>query len=231
MRKLGLLVIPLVFVNLGQAPAVKGGTVTGSVLAVQKGKPTKTNDVWVYLETTTAAKKSLGDGVTANIVQKGTEFEPKIVVIPIGAKIFFPNRDAEEHNVFSPPVKKNAWFGFDLGRYGPDKTGRNRKFFDPGEFDIYCDIHKDMWAKVKVVPTRYFTRVVDGKFTLTDVAPGTYTLVAWAPDSNESRTSKAFEVVAGETRQAPESLNVQYVTGTRNHRRLDGSEYGPYSKN
>jgi plastocyanin len=226
MRKLWL--IPLLAIaNLGQAPAVKGGTVTGSVVAVSKGKPIKTTDVWVYLEGTTPPKSSLGDGVVAQIVQKKLEFEPKIVVIPKGAKVFFPNRDPDEHNVFSPEVRKNAYFGFDLGRYGTDKIGRHRKFFELCEFDIYCDIHMGMWAKVKVIPTRYFTRVVDGKFTLTDVAPGTYTLVAWAPDSLESRSSQAFEVKAGETKTA-ESLNVQYVAGARGHRRVDGSEYDPY---
>jgi hypothetical protein len=124
-------------------------------------------------------------------------------------------------------VKKNDYFGFDLGRYGPDKTGRHRKFFELGEFDIYCDIHKDMRSKVKVVPTRYFTRVVDGKFTLTGIAPGAYTLVAWAPDSRESRSSQPFEVKANETKEA-ESLNVQFATSTGGHRRVDGSEYGPY---
>ncbi|MDQ3333644.1 MAG: hypothetical protein M4D80_00560 [Myxococcota bacterium] len=227
MRKLALIIIALSIANLGQAPAVKGGTVTGTVVAVSKGKPIKTTDVWVYLEGTAAPKASVGEGVTANIVQKDTEFTPKVVVIPKGGKVFFPNRDPEEHNVFSPAVKKNDYFGFDLGRYGPDKKGRHRKFFELGEFDIYCDIHKDMWSKVKVVPTRYFTRVVDGKFTLTGVVPGTYTLVAWAPDSRESRSAQPFEVKANETRAA-ESLNVQYVMSTGGHRRVDGSEYPPY---
>lgn len=229
MRHLGFIVILIAIANLGQAPAVKGGTVSGSVTAVQKGKPIQSTDVWVYLESATAPK-SPGDGVSANIVQKETKFEPKVVVIPKGGKIFFPNRDSEEHNVFSPAVKANEYFGFDLGRYGPDKTGRHRKFFEVGEFDIYCDIHKEMSAKVKVVPSRYYTRVIDGKFTFADVAPGTYTLVAWAPDSRESRSAQAFEVKAGETRQT-ESLNVQVVTASRLHDRLDGSPYGQYKTN
>lgn len=227
MRTRALLILVFAVANLGQAPAMKGGTVTGTVVAVSKGKPIQTADLWVYLESTATAKKSLGDGVTARIVQRKTEFDPKIIVIPTGAKIFFPNRDEEDHNVFSPPVKKNDWFGFDLGRFGPDKTGRPQKFFDAGEFDIYCDIHKDMWAKVKVVPTRYYARVVDGKFTLPEVVPGTYTLVAWAPDSRESRSAHPFEVRANETKVA-ESLNVQFVTGTRSHKRLDGSDYDLY---
>jgi plastocyanin len=225
MRKLLILIA---IANLGQAPAAKSGSVTGSIVAVSKGKPIKADNLWVYLESTTPPRSAIGEGVSANIVQANTDFDPKIVVIPIGGKVFFPNRDDKEHNVFSPPVKRNDYFGFDLGRYGPDKKGRHRKFFQLGEFDIYCDIHKDMQAKVKVVPTRYLVRVVDGKFTLTDVAPGTYTLVAWAPDSRESRSAAPFEVVAGVVKQA-ESLNVQYVASSRSHSRVDGSDYDQYS--
>ena len=56
MRKLVLLIIVLSIANLGQAPAVKGGTVTGTVVAVSKGKPIKTTELWVYLESTVASK-------------------------------------------------------------------------------------------------------------------------------------------------------------------------------
>lgn len=226
MRKLAFIIL-VALANLGQAPALKGGTVTGSITAVQKGKPIASNDVWVYLEGPTTPRPSLGKDVTANIVQYKKQFDPRFVVVPIGANVFFPNRDGEKHNVFSPAVKANDWFGFDLGSYGTDKKGRNRNFNSLGEFDIYCDMHLQMWAKVKVVPSRYYTRVVDGKFTFVDVAPGTYTLVAWAPDSRESRSSQAFEVKVGETKQT-ESLNVQVVTATRHHTRLDGTEYEPY---
>ena len=228
MRKLLLI---LAIASLGQAPAVKGGTVTGSAIAVQNAKAMKLDELYVYLEPTARASNSVGKGVVAEIVQKsgsdGPEFIPHVVVIPKGAKVFFPNRDQEEHNVFSPAVKANDWFGFDLGRYGPDKKGRARTFLQTGEFDIYCDIHKGMWAKIKVVPSRYFTRVVDGKFTFTDVPPGTYRVVAWAADSREDTTVQPFEVVAGQTKQV-EDLRVQYRSSSHVHPRLDGSEYGPY---
>jgi plastocyanin len=227
MRRLVLL---LVFVNLGQAPAVKGGTVTGTVQAVQKGKVVEVDELYVYL-TTARAPNSTGKGVEARIVQRKRngepEFSPEITVIPIGAKVLFPNADNEDHNVFSPAVKANNWFGFDLGKYGPDKKGRARDFLQVGDFDIYCDVHKSMWAKVKVVPTRYFTKVVGGKYTLTDVPPGTYTLVAWAPGSIETTTATSLEIEAGKSKSV-ESLNLQYKPPAHMHPRLDGSDYDRY---
>jgi plastocyanin len=229
MRKLLLL---LAIANLGQAPAVKGGTVTGSVQVISKGKPMKVDELYVYLKSTHAPARA-GNGIEARIVQRekngDPQFWPQVTVVPKGAKVYFPNADTEEHNVFSPAVKANDWFGFDLGRYGPDKKGRARSFLQVGEFDIYCDIHKSMWATVKVVPTRHFTKVVDGKYALTDVPPGTYTLVAWTPGSAETTTVGAFEVEVDRTREV-ESLNVQYKAPNHIHPRIDGSPYYSYDK-
>jgi plastocyanin len=223
------LVLPILCIaNLGQAPAVKGGTVTGTVTPVVKGKPARVDDVYVYLVGTTKPRNSLGRDVVAKIEQKNTEFMPHVAVIPRGAKVFFPNRDDSEHNVFSPDVKKNDWYGFDLGRYGTDKTGRHHQFLQDGEFDIYCDIHKNMSATVKVVPTRYFTRVVDGKFSLADIPPGTYTLVAWAPGSRETRSAQPFTVAANDTTKVA-SLPLQYTPKSRVHARIDGNQYDDYS--
>ena len=60
--------------------------------------------------------------------------------------VSFPNDDKDEHNVFSPTDPP-----FDLGRYRTDKKGKAHRFEDADEFDIFCDIHREMWAKVKVV--------------------------------------------------------------------------------
>lgn len=218
------LLIALAIANLGQAPALKGGAVSGTVIAVSKGRAIKVDELYVYLEST---KKPVqpGEKVVARIEQKNTKFIPNVIVIPTGAKVFFPNRDNEEHNVFSPPVKKGGWIGFDLGRYNTDQTGKHRKFREPGEFDIYCDIHKDMWAKVKAVQTRHIVKVVDGKYAFADVPPGTYRAIAWAPDSLESK-SQLIEVTANGTAKA-ESLNLQYVTRSRHHNRKDDKPYCP----
>ena len=221
-----LLFLLLALANLGQAPAVKGGTVSGTAIAVFGGDPIQVSELYVYLEGKKPPRMP-GAKVVAKIQQKNTKFTPGVVVIPTGASVFFPNRDSEEHNVFSPGVKANGWVGFDLGRYNTDAVGKKRVFKEKGEFDIYCDIHKCMNAKVKVVPTLHIVKVVDGKFSFTDVPPGTYQAVAWAPNSGESK-SLQFEVTPERTVDV-EQLNVQFVKKSLAHTRIDGSAYTSYS--
>ncbi len=229
MRRLALLILPLAIANLGQAPALKGGTVTGTVTAALKGRKIANAELWVYLDPGKKPRNSLGSDISREIVQKDKRtFVPSVTVIPIGARISFPNRDKDSnaHNVFSPEVKASGWIGFDLGAYGYNRSA-DRKFLELGEFDIFCDIHKDMCAKVKVVPSRYFAKVVDGKFEIKDVVPGTYNVVAWAPNSRDVPTTQPVVVTAGSTQEA-EALNVQYVERSCAHPHKDSRPYGPY---
>lgn len=221
------LVIALAIANLGQAPAIKGGTVTGRVRTFLNGDETKVDELYVYVESTKQRPVQPGASTVAKIEQKNTRFTPSVLVVPTGTKVFFPNRDNEEHNVFSPAAKQGGWIGFDLGRYNTDRTGRHRVFRQRGEFDIYCDIHKCMSAKVKVVPTKHIVKVIAGKYTLHDIPPGTYRAIAWAPNSGES-PSQPFEVAANGT-MTVEALHLQYVVRGRHHTRIDGSAYTTYS--
>lgn len=221
------LVIVLAIANLGQAPAPSSGAVTGRVRYSQGMRALKTDTVHIYLEPIGTKPVQPGRGVEAAIVQKDERFTPNVLVVPAGATVFFPNRDNADHNVFSPAAAASNWVGFDLGRYNFDKKGRKRLFRETGEFDIYCDIHKCMTAKVKVVSTRYHARVVDGVYTLTGVPPGTYRVAAWAPNSKDS-WSQPIRVTPGGT-VTVEELKVQWVAGPGSHTRVDGSPYPAYT--
>lgn len=208
----------------GQAPMPTGGTVTGEVEMDKHGKLLpEPADVWVYLEDVERPRARPGTGWTAPIVQKNNRtFDPRVLLIPVGATVTFPNKDTEEHNVFSPAKGDNEMW--DLGRYGPKKTN-SKKFLVADEYAIYCDLHKEMSATIKVVPTRHFVRVTDGRFTLTNVPPGRYKVVAWAPGSAEVK-SDVLEVVAGVTRAVP-NLNLHWGALNTIHLRMDGTQY-PY---
>lgn len=186
----------------GSGPSPDTGSVRGKVGAFKVGKAAPTTDVWVYLEDLgTRPDRRPGKNVTATITQKGIQFSPRVVVIPVGATIEFPNRDEIEHNVFSPIKEK---WGFDLGRYGPSKKGKTWKFLEPIEQAIYCDIHRDMSATVKVVPSRYYAHVAaDGTFAIDGVPPGRYKLWAWAPASRDVRAGP-FEIAAGKVEDVGE---------------------------
>jgi len=157
-----------------------------------------------------------------SIVQKKEQFRPSLVVVPVDTTIAFPNKDrGVVHNVFSPGTGP---FGFDLDRYeaGP---GKKLVFDTVGEIDIFCDIHPNMAAKVKVVPSSLFVRVSsDGTYRLEGVPPGKRKVVAWVPDSKEVSTT--VEVVSGDEVSA---ANLNLTKGkAKSHLNKTGTSYPDY---
>ena len=160
--------------------------VTASAGIYQRGLPVDLGDdpakdpiafelshVAVYLEGVPdgAASRPL----EATIEQKNRRFVPDLVVIPAGSTISFPNSDPVFHNVFSLSKTKS----FDLGNYPKGKT-QTIKFTEAGVVAVYCHLHPNMEASIVVAPNRWVTRAAsDGRFALTDVPAGSYTVVAW----------------------------------------------------
>lgn len=201
-----------------------GGTVSGTVVAVKDGKAVVSDDVYVYLQPTRPVRGKLaGDGQSFAIHQKNRAFEPHVLVVPAGSVVWFPNDDAETHNVWSPNGPPAF---FDLGRYQTDKKGPSRKLDVPGEVEIYCDIHKEMWAKIRVVDTMQIQHVENGKYTFTNVAPGSYRVVAWAPSTTDVKSPDKITVTAGQSVTAKE-LHLQLAPLHTTHMRKDGKPYCP----
>jgi plastocyanin len=228
--RLGHLLLGLATLAVARMPdaAPSDGGVTGSVRFVRDGKAISITDGYVYLQPVRNGRRVPPKPKTEKIVQRGERFIPDRIVIPMGSTVAFPNEEPKtkkdnEHNVFSPtdPI-------FDLDHYGSGKS-KSRVFPDADEYDIYCDIHQGMNAKVKVVDSDYITHVVDGTYAFTNIPPGKYKVVVWAPDSDESK--ETITVVAGETARVPQ-LNLQ-VGKPKPHLRKDGTPYPPnlYDKN
>lgn len=219
------LVVALLLLPSVSRAAPPGGTVTGRVVIVKDGKPVAADQpAYVYLTAVPPPRRAAhpGDKVTERITQRAEQFEPQILVVPVGATVIFPNDDYKEHNVFSPTAEDQ----FDLGRYNHG-SGKRHKFDDVAEIDVYCDIHKAMWAKVKVVDSAWIARVTDGGFTLTDVPPGSYKVVGWLPDNREVK-SDPITVTAGATTRLADPLHLQAGKPRVTHTRRDGSPYPPY---
>ncbi len=123
------------------------------------------------------------------IAQRDKTFSPRVLAIPVGSTIHFPNEDPISHNVFSlsrPP--------FDLGLYRAGES-KSRVFGRPGTFWIFCNIHPQMAAAVLVVPTSYIAEAdAAGDFRL-ELPAGRYTVTAW---SERSRISSG-EITVGAT--------------------------------
>jgi plastocyanin len=104
------------------------------------------------------------------MAQQGMKFVPTLLVVPRGAEVTFPNRDAVFHNVFSysPPES------FDLGRY-PQGDTRTLTFDQSGIVRVFCEIHASMQATIVVVDSDIYTVVTQGEeFVFSDLAPGRY---------------------------------------------------------
>jgi plastocyanin len=190
--------------------------VTGRVTVMKDGAPKgDRSGVVVYVE----GAKATAPATRPRIMQKEQQFVPHLTVIEKGVTIDFPNQDKIFHNVFS--VSDAA--KFDLGLY---KSGESKSvtFKRAGVVDVYCNIHPNMIAKVKIVDGPYAVTAADGSFAIADVPPGTYPIVAWQAAGPEWRGE--VKVEAGQAAQvAIELVEGKAETG---HQRKDGTPYGRY---
>jgi plastocyanin len=129
--------------------------------------------VAIYLEGTPSS--TAGASAMLTMAQDHRRFVPDLLVIAAGSAVSFPNLDPIFHNVFSLSKPKS----FDLGNYPQGQT-RKVTFNTPGIVFVDCHLHANMAASIVIAPNRWNARVDDaGKFSLPDVPPGTYTIVAW----------------------------------------------------
>jgi plastocyanin len=133
----------------------------------------------VYLDGGTA--DDAARPVTVDIAINDKEFVPRVVVVPLGSTVRFPNHDPFDHNVFSASGPDP----FDLGQYGRGDA-KTWTFTSPGLVRVFCNIHPRMVAFVQVMAGRHFTQpAADGSFEITPVPPGTWVLHAWHERSPE----------------------------------------------
>ncbi|MEP7362231.1 MAG: carboxypeptidase regulatory-like domain-containing protein [Acidobacteriota bacterium] len=186
-----------VWVILIALPALHGAEVTGRVRVTKSLTRKKVSLNQVYersaalpapsAETGTLAEElarvvvflegNLPEPTPANaqINQEKRRFQPEVLAIPAGSTVHFPNSDPVFHNVFSLSKSK----AFDLGNY-PKGQSRAILFEKPGIVLVHCHLHPNMNAVIVVTPSRYFVQPDEtGRFEITGVPPGRYTVVAW----------------------------------------------------
>ncbi len=109
------------------------------------------------------------------IHQHGEQFLPRVVAVPVGSEVGFPNDDPFYHNVFSLARIRS----FNLGRF-PMGQSRSVRFDKPGTVKVFCDIHSQMSATVMVFDHPWFAVPdEDGRFEIADVPTGDREITAW----------------------------------------------------
>ncbi|HZQ93869.1 MAG TPA: carboxypeptidase regulatory-like domain-containing protein [Candidatus Sulfotelmatobacter sp.] len=156
------------------------------------------------------------------LVQKNKSFHPSLIVIPVGGKVEFPNRDPFFHNVFSLFEGKR----FDLGLYEGGST-RFVQFDKPGISFIFCNIHAQMSAVVITLATPYYS-ISDarGDISIPEVPPGRYRMqvfhAAVAPDALRA-LDREITITAGNTSLGDFSLAESDVLA--GHKNKYGRDY------
>jgi Polysaccharide lyase family 4, domain II len=162
------------------------------VLAPDKG----VQNAFVYLKTVEKGKAWEKMAKTPTIDNEKCEFQPNVQVIPMG-DIEIVNSDPVLHNTHGFYGKVTA-FNVAL----PNQGQRIKKpLKKSGLVRVECDAHGWMRAWIYVAENPYYALTgKDGTFTIKDVPPGTYTLVAWQEFTGEVEQSVTIK--------AKESANV-----------------------
>lgn len=154
--------------------AAQGATVAGT-LTVREQDDKPAPDVGTAVVWLTGDRAPLAVPDTVEMATEGKQFVPRLLVVPRGSTVVFPNHDPFNHNVFSlsPGAK------FDLGLFG---RGENHSvdFASSGVVRVYCNVHAQMRGLILVHDTRLVTQPgAGGGFKLVNVPPGDYTLHIW----------------------------------------------------
>ena len=109
------------------------------------------------------------------MVTKRKQFVPRVLPVPVGSTVRFPNEDPILHNAFSTSAD-NA---FDTGQYGQG-PGAAHTFAKPGLVKVYCNVHHSMFGTILVLDTPFFTRPdAEGRFVIPNVPDGSGELVVY----------------------------------------------------
>ncbi len=144
---------------------------------IRVGSDNAVESAVVYLVGVESGKEWPTAGAVPQLNQKNCRFEPEVQVIPQGP-LEIVNSDPVLHNTHGYYGRRTA-FNLALPNQGqsiPTELPR------AGEVRVDCDAHGWMEGWIYVVSNPYYAVTgADGSFSITDIPPGEYTLVAVQP--------------------------------------------------
>lgn len=167
---------------------VAGAQVSGRVVVTDAGgRPAPDlGDAVIWIE----GRGPRPPAAEASMSLDARQFRPRVMVVPAGSTVSFPNLDPFNHNVFSLSAPND----FDLGLYGRSQA-QSQRFARPGLVRLFCNIHPRMTGFLVVRDNAWYAQPgADGGFSIAGVPPGTYTLKAWherAPEVTQRITVPA----------------------------------------
>lgn len=113
----------------------------------------------------------------AKIDQKGCLYHPHIVAMVAGQQLQVVNSDNTTHNIHPIPKDNHEW-----NESQPAGSAPILKVFARPEdaIPVKCNVHPWMKSYIFVFKNSYFgVTDTDGKFSIGNVPPGTYTVTVW----------------------------------------------------
>jgi hemoglobin len=115
------------------------------------------------------------------VEQRNKTFSPRLLAVPPGSTVAFPNFDNFYHNVFS----SSSTHPFDIGLYKDGKS-RDMKFDRTGLIRLGCNVHANMAAFIFVIDAPNYVPVDGAKpFNFRSLEPGKYKARVWTERSAE----------------------------------------------
>lgn len=154
------------------------------------------------------------------LASKKKRFDPRVLAVPVGTTVEFPNFDRIFHNVFS--LSSTATFDLGLYRNGDFKP---YTFKTPGLVKVYCNIHPQMAAFLLVVDGDVVELSgPDGVARVKGVPAGKHLVRVW--DEKGGEGTATVEVAAGKTGNATVLLDATQYRETP-HKNKYGKDYPP----
>ncbi len=170
----------------------------GRVALLEKGKPSADTTLAVdatVVVFTPAKAVPAPKPVVVDMVTVRKAFQPRILVVPVGSTVRFPNQDPILHNVFSVSGRNSV----DLGLLGKG-AGSSAVFREAGIVRVFCNVHHGMFGYIFVVATPYWARVAaDGTFLIADVPAGPGKLTVWNERSSPTTQDLTLPLTAPST--------------------------------
>ena len=111
-----------------------------------------------------------------SIKQEGCRYVPHMAAVMVGQPVQFEDKDQTLHNIHPMPKNNPEWNQSQM----PHSQALEKSFSQPElMIPVKCNQHPWMHMYLSVIGNPYFAITSnDGKFTLTGLPPGTYTIAA-----------------------------------------------------
>jgi plastocyanin len=168
-------------------------------------KDGKLGNVFVFVQDGLGGRTFTAPTTPVVLDQKGCRYHPHVFGLMVGQPMEIVNSDSTLHNIHAIPGTNQ-----EFNTAQPIKGMKTDHVFSAKEEKVVvpfkCDVHGWMNAYAGVLDHPYFAVTgEDGKFTIKDLPPGTYTLAAW----HEKGGTKTISVTVA-AKEAKEDANFTF---------------------